>query len=165
MALLPLCGAMVWRPKKPYWLLAVAFGVSWIGDWMWKTWGMEDAVYLWLPVQVGLVLWALVPSRGGRRVIIVAVPAVGLFSAAYSAPNPEFVMTVLAAVAILHLSIGRAWIPLYLYFGLGTVSYFLMMIQATTGNGAEGWYMYQGCRLAAYVAFLCGLPGQEQWTT
>jgi hypothetical protein len=41
---------------------------------------------------------------------------------------------------------------LYIYFGLGTLAY-LGLITATGTQVLYAWYVYQGCRLAAYGAF------------
>lgn len=165
MGLLPLLAALIYRPPKPYWILSAAFGVSWLGDWMSGIMGVELAVYLWLPIQIGMVLWALVATTTGRRLILVGVPLLTLASAMYTAPSPELVLTVIGSVAILHLADGPVAIPLYLYFGLGTVAYLLMIRQARDGDPTEAWYLYQACRLAAYVAFAFLLRGRRRWAT
>jgi hypothetical protein len=138
----------------PYWLIGAGLSVSWIGDLLgyWSR-GAWDLAYLWLPLQFGLVLMGLARSANDRVAVAFGVPALAVLSYGLSSPRPDVALTLIGSLAVLYLADGRAALPLYLYFGLGTVLYFLMASRAGTPEILGPWAAYHTCRVIAYAAF------------
>ncbi len=159
MALVPIIALMILgllgkRLPRSYWLLGLAFAVSWVGDSLaffldgaW--WG----TYFWLPFQFWLVLSAFLEEPLSRVFSLGALIFVSGLSWAVSSPSPDMVLTVTASVLVLILAHGRMAPALRIYFGLGTVAY-LAMITASEGNAEFTCYAYQSCRALAYTVFL-----------
>ncbi len=149
-ALLPVVAVLLWRPSWPWSLLALAWAVSWIADSMaWATGGSWAALYVWVPVQVGLVLLAVADEWDRAKVLALVVFA-GVVSALVSYPDPEVLVIALGSAAIVMLAKGRLRWPLYLYFGSGTVLYLMMV----SGEFMTYWYGYQASRLGAFAVFV-----------
>lgn len=150
----PLACVLWYRPPLPYWLIGAGLSMSWLGDLaMYMSGGAWDVTYLWLPVQFGLVLMGLARTMRDRAIILFCVPALGIFSAYLSGPRPDMALTLIGSLAVLYLAEGRATLALYVYFGLGTVLYFLMAARAGTPEILLPWAAYQACRVIAYAAF------------
>ncbi len=148
-ALLPIAAVLLWRAPALYSLVALAWAVSWVADSMaWATAGSWAALYVWVPVQVGLVLLALV-DEWDRVKVLALVAFAGLVSALVSYPDPEVLVIALGSAAIVMLAKGRIRWPLYLYFGSGTVLYLMMV----SGEFMTYWYGYQASRIGAFVVF------------
>lgn len=147
--LIPLGAVMLWRPPVPYWLIACGFGMSWVGDTiMLETGGSWAYGYVWLPIQIGLILLALAATWAMRAAVTVGVALLTVLSVAHA--RPDIVLTVVGSVWILWQAHGRVTPSLYVYFGLGTVLYLLML---GADNILPAWYGYQASRLVAYGAF------------
>lgn len=150
----PLAAVVLWRPAAPYWFVACGLSVSWIGDLLMRAGGWTwEYSYLWLPVQIGLVLWGLARTMTERTVIAFGVPGLAIMGATMTSPQPDVAVTLVGSVAILHLADGRLALPLYIYFGAGTVFYFLMAARAGTVDILPAWIGYQACRVACYSTF------------
>lgn len=152
-ALVPALALLLRGPTKlpsAYLLLALAFAVSWAGDSLgWFLGGSwAAAMYVWVPVQVGLVLLAVV-DKEGRRNMLVYVALAAVFSAFISYPDPEVLVITLGSTAIVLLAKGDLRAPLYLYFGVGTLLYLMMV----SGEFMAYWYGYQTARLGAFAVF------------
>lgn len=155
-ALAPLAVLLVLHDRQllaRYGLVAVAFSLSWFGDSLATLFGGSwNAAYLWVPLQIGFVLFGLVKEKVYREFIPWAIALTACTSLALSYPGPEVFVIVTGSVAIMALAWGKLSVPLYIYFGLGTVCY-LGMVTQLNGHFMPMWYGYQTCRLAAYVAF------------
>ena len=138
-----------------YWLVALAFFVSWFADSvMYFTGGEWQATYFWLPVQLWLVLLALIRAPVHRLLSAIALLLLASVSLALSWPGPDYLITVAGSVAILYLARGWLAFPLYIYFGAGTVAYLIMVPHAGSASILTPWLWYQGCRLFAFIAFI-----------
>lgn len=152
-ALVPALALLLRGPTKlptAYLFLALAFAVSWAGDslgwFLGESWAV--AMYVWVPVQVGLVLLALVDKRDRSKMLALVLCA-AMVSAAVSYPDPEVLVITLGSTAIVLLAKGNLRAPLYLYFGVGTLLYLMMV----SGEFMTYWYGYQAARLGAFVVF------------
>lgn len=152
--LLPGIAMAIFGRKLParYWLLAAAFSVSWLADSLAKYLdGSWTASYVWIPIQMALVLVALLEDPMRRLFAVTSLAVVAFGSAALSWPGPDVLVTLGGSVAVLALASGPAVVPLYLYFGAGSVSYLWMI--GHLDDVLPGWYAYQASRLSAYLAF------------
>ncbi|KKM08187.1 hypothetical protein LCGC14_1726370 [marine sediment metagenome] len=151
-ALVPALALVVRGPSalaSSYLLVALAFGVSWVGDSVaWALGGSWAALYMWVPVQVGLVLLALVDGWDRPKLLALVLCAAAL-SAAVSYPDPEVLVITMGSTAIVLLAKGDLRAPLYLYFGVGTLLYLMMV----SGEFMTYWYGYQASRVGAFVVF------------
>ncbi len=152
-ALVPALALLLRGPTKlpsAYLLLALAFAVSWAGDSLgWFLGGSwAAAMYVWVPVQVGLVLLALVDEWDRSKMLALVVFA-AVVSAFISYPDPEVLVVTLGSTAIVLHAKGDMRAPLYLYFGVGTLLYLMMV----SGEFMAYWYGYQTARLGAFVIF------------
>lgn len=137
----------------PFWWVALALAVSWFADsasfYMDGTWAID---YFWLPLQFWMVACAFTAglhrALWGLGLIVTAALSWDL-----SGPGPDFLITLVGSVSVLYLARGALALPIFLYFGLGTLAYFVMAF--TPGPDATtAWYFYQGCRLVAFLAFI-----------
>lgn len=156
--LIPILIMMVAGRKLPraYWLVAVAFFISWLGDsamhfsgGTWQIW------YIGIPLQVWIVLAAFTRDRANLLLAAVALMMMVPSSWMLSAPGPDMLVTAAGSIAILLLAHGWLKVPVYLYFGAGTVAY-LVMASMASGSGTDfmpAWYCYQGCRAISMLAF------------
>lgn len=154
MALVPIAAMMVAgrRLSASYWLVALAFLMSWFADsFDHYSGGLWSDVWVWLLFQFLLVVAAV--TRGRTRLLwMAAVGLVGSLSLILT-PGPDWLLTLAGSAAVLMLARGWLTIPLALYFGAGTFAYF-WMIASIGGDILPAWYVYQGCRVAAYGAFV-----------
>lgn len=169
-AVLPAAGAVLCRTRLPRGtaLIATAFAVSWLGDTLaWATGGAWYTSHLWLPVQFGLVLWA-VTERGADRVLPLAlILAATLVSMAVFAPGPDVVITLTGSALVLVTAMRSRHplaLPVLIYFGVGSVCYLMMVSHYVTGTAMGGgfdswWWAYQAARVMAWAAFLWILWG------
>lgn len=139
-----------------YWLVALAFAVSWFADF-------------------GAVL------LGGSGALLFVYPAlqIGLVGAAFGAPWLLLVLLAVAAVEILGPMDAPVWVTLVgsmavvwmaadtrlaptimVYFGLGTALWLLMAEDVWSERFLAWWYGYQSSRLLAF-----GLFGRAAWRT
>lgn len=137
------------RLPGAFMLLALAFAASWVSDsvsfFLGNSWAGD---YIVVPVQIGLVLMAVTEHR---LLALGLLACLALLSAALTFPGPEvLVMTVGSGAIVLLVKGSLSW-PVWLYFGLGTALYLLMV-----GSGDFGtyWYGYQVCRLGAFATFV-----------
>lgn len=167
MALVPLVAVLLLRREGDLLFVAAGFAMSWVGDSLaGAAGGSFVPSYLWLPLQIGLVLAAFPPGEGfrGAWAVIVIWGAAVLAGVSYwlSAPGPDLLVTVVGSVTILAIATGDLRLPLYLYFGLGTVCYVLMAERV--GDGwLPAWWLYQGARALAYTAFLVVILRRRGW--
>lgn len=162
-ALLPLIAMMVLGRKvgAAWWLLAVAFAMSWVGDsFAFYLDGAWAASYSWLPVQFALALVAFLSEPMYRLVAFVGVLLLTVTSIQISAPGPEWVLTLGASAALMAVAQGPLTWPVMVYFGFGSLAY-LVMVSEIGGAFLPAWYAYQGCRMVAYALFL-GLLVRER---
>jgi hypothetical protein len=150
--LVPVIAALTqWqRTPRPYRLVAGAFAVSWIADslshYTSGSWGGID--YVWLPIQFALVLMAVKPDL----LLLWALMLTAMASWLMSAPGPDWLLTLVGSLLVLFHARGRIAVPLWLYFGAGSIAYSGML--ATMSDVLPAWYLYQGCRLTAFGAFV-----------
>lgn len=156
-SLLPVLFLLAFGRDLParYWLVAIGWFISWfadsIGDFIGGAWW---GWYLLLPVQVWFMLAAFVgPSE--RVFYAVALALLVPVSIISDAPGPEILITFIGSIAILWVARGPLAIPLYIYFGLGTIAYASMII-AFQGGGdyLSPWRLYRDCRLLAFLTFI-----------
>lgn len=146
------------RVPAPVWLLACAFGVSWLGDSLQNyLGGAFKANYAWLPLQFCFAYAAVLHGKKERDLVLFAVLAVAALSFTASFPRPEFLLNTAGSIGLLLYTGTRSHYltaPVWLHFGLGTCAY-LMMAGRIGGLGfGEAWWAYQACRLAAIVALI-----------
>ncbi len=149
-ALVPAIALIVKGPTKlpsSYLLLSLAFAVSWVADSVaWALGGSWGALYIAVPIQIGLVLMAVTD----RRMLALGVLGVLAVASMLTFPGPEILVTVVGSTALLVLVRGEMFWPVYLYFGLGTILYMMMV----TGEFTQYWYGYQASRLGAFAVFV-----------
>ncbi len=152
--LVPILAMLVMGRKLPgmYWLVAVAFSVSWFADSLahfsggnWVAW------HLLLPVQIWLVLLAFIDDR--RAFAALALFMLAVLSWAWHGPGPDQLVITTGSIAILLVARGALAWPLYVYFGGGTVAY-LVMTSGVGGAMLPAWYCYQSCRLLSFIFFI-----------
>jgi hypothetical protein len=150
-ALVPSVFLLSWGRGVPraWWLVGIAFGVSYVGDSVSRalgsTWGAE---HWWLFVQLALVLVAVKPDL----LLLWALMLTAMASWLMSAPGPDWLLTLVGSLLVLLYAQGRIAVPLWIYFGAGSIAYSGML--ATMSNVLPAWYLYQGCRLTAFGAFV-----------
>ena len=157
--LLPIAALVIWHRTAPVaaWTLAAAFGVSWVGDTLaFVLGGSWAAVYWWLPVQIALAFWAVVPHGAKRLGGLFGIGFLAVVSATLTYPGPEVLTTMCGSALILALGSGRLSLPVWLYFGLGSFCYLLW---SQGGWDVGWWWAYQGCRLAACLALVVVIRG------
>lgn len=156
LALVPLAAVVLARHRLPreYWLVGLAFLASWLGDMLASLYGGSWLVsYLWLPAQVALVLMVVLPTALSR---LLSPPLMALLAGVswlISAPGPDVLVTVVGSTVILRYAQGRLARPLQVYFGAGTVAYLIMATLIASPHFMLAWYVYQTCRLTAFVLF------------
>jgi hypothetical protein len=138
------------RTPFAYRLVALAFGMSWVGDSAARLLGGAwSASYWWLPIQFALVLVAVKPDL----LVLWALALAAIASWLMSAPGPDWFLTLVGSCLVLTFARGRIALPLWIYFGAGSVAYSWML--ATMESGIlPAWYLYQWCRLTAFGAFV-----------
>jgi hypothetical protein len=150
-SLVPAVLLLSWGRGLPraWWLVGIAFAVSYVGDSvayaLGSTWG---AVYAWLPIQFALVLMAVKPDL----LLLWALMLTAMASWLVSAPGPDWLLTLVGSLLVLFHARGRIAVPLWIYFGAGSIAYSGML--ATMSDVLPAWYLYQGCRLTAFGAFV-----------
>lgn len=146
-ALAPVAVLLLARRDAPlvYWIIALAFAVSWFHDAaalvLGGTWDLVP--YLML-ATFGLLCWAFGgPVLAG---VYVAMAVTGW------AAGPVFV-AVLGSMLVLAPSVDHelAW-PMWLYAGIGTLCYMAMEARAADVF-MPWWWGYQGARLGAFGLF------------
>lgn len=158
-ALVPLLAVLLLRPPEPeYLLIGAGLGVSWVGDSLAHyAGGSFVPSYFWLPVQIALVLAAFPPGGTSRLAsglwTGVGCSVLAVASASLTAPGPDRLVTIAGSVAILAVARDELRLPLYLYFGFGTVCY-LLMVERIRGDVIPAWSLYQTARVLAFVAFI-----------
>ncbi len=160
-ALLPLI-ALGWvlykqkLPKRDYAILSAAFFMSWIGDSL--STDIEQGVgfgHLWAPAQITLAYAAIIEKWNLRRISIVSI--VCTFALLFTQLNPETGVYLWLTGSIGLLILGQrslVRIPIFIYFGLGTVTYLLMINEINGPHVMTLWVLYQVCRLTALIS-LC----------
>lgn len=140
-------------PSGAVWL-AAALAVSTFGD-LWAT-AMGGAwwpSYLWLPVQLGLAVFAV--SRRKEWIGVCAWLLVfGLFNLTVTT-GPDLLVTAAGSVALTAMVLRSGHplaTPVLIYFGLGSATYFGMVAAFNGGPFMVWWYMYQACRVLGWVA-------------
>jgi hypothetical protein len=128
--------------------------MSWVGDSIaWAFDGSWEGTYLWLPFQFWLIFLAFMEAPANRVFSLGAVVLLALTSWSISGAGPDVLLTLAGSVTVLVIAGGRMALPLRIYFGLGTLAYFVMA--TSSGNQfLAAWGTYQGCRLLAYTLFL-----------
>lgn len=151
-SLVPAVFLLSWGRGMPraWWLVGIAFAVSYVGDSvtyaLGGSWGSD---YWWPPIQLALVLVAVKPDL----LLLWALMLAAVASWLMSAPGPDWLLTLVGSSLVLIYARGRIAVPLWLYFGAGSVAYSWML--ATMESGIlPAWYTYQACRIAAFGAFV-----------
>jgi hypothetical protein len=156
MHLLPLVPAVFllsWGRGVPraWWLVGIAFAVSYVVDSvvgaLGGRWDLGDQ--WWLSVQLALVLVAVKPDL----LLLWALMLTAMASWLMSAPGPDWLLTLVGSLLVLFHARGRIAVPLWIYFGAGSLAY-SGMLATMASNIDPAWYLYQGCRLAAFGAFV-----------
>ena len=156
--LLPILFLVAFGRNLParYWLIGIGWSVSWLGDSIAHfTGGSWWAWYCLLPVQIWFMLAAFVALPPNRMLSAVALALLVPVSMALDAPGPEILISFFGSIAILWVARGPLAIPLYIYFGLGTIAYVCMIIAFQEGGDyLTPWRYYRGCRLLAFIVFI-----------
>lgn len=156
-ALVPLLALLIFGRESPraWWLLALAFAVSWFGDsFAFFLGGSWAASYFWLPVQFALALVAFSPTRLWALVATVAVALLAMVSVQISAPGPEWALTLVGSITVMAVADGVLVWPAIIYFGVGSVAYLWMIGYVDADGFLVAWWTYQACRVLAFAAFL-----------
>lgn len=154
--LIPILGMLIVGRQLPrvYWLVALGFFVSWFADsamhFIGGTWG---AWYLFLPVQIWLILAAFTDTALSQVYVALALICLTVASWNLSHPGPEQLVTIVGSIAILYVVRGPLVWPLSIYFGAGTVAR-LFMVSQVGGDILPGWYAYQTCRAVGIIFFI-----------
>jgi hypothetical protein len=148
-------GREVWPPTPAQWV-GLGLFVSWWGDSLARPLGGTlEASYVWIPVQLWMVLFPFMGSAFHR--LMLAVSLLILAPISWDLPGPgkgpgaDFLLNGFGFLAVLLLARGKLAFPLYIYFGLGTALYFLMMTGPPSSLETS---LYHCCRLCAYIAFI-----------
>ena len=154
LALVPGAAVILRGPRRipgSYLLLALAFAASWVGDSLSGIMGGSWVpLYGWVPVQMLLALFA-VEADLWRWVAIPIMVGLVPISIVLTYPGPEILIMVLGSGCLMLVTKGRFRWPIFLYFGIGTVMYIVMVM------GSEFitfWYGYQAARVAGIMAFV-----------
>lgn len=140
--------------SRTYWLLALAFSVSWFGDSLsYASGGAWYWTYLWMPLQLWLICLAFMRDPLNRVSSLGALIFLAALSWAVSGPGPDILLTVAGSIWIILLAEGRMAPAIHIYFGLGTVAY-LSMVVAPDSHVLLAWYVHQVSRMIAYAIFL-----------
>lgn len=146
---------LLWRklPKKVR-LLSVAWAISWAADSVthYIGGGFRNS-YFWLPVQISLVLFVFIEGVLAKLTAVAAVAVLTAMAVALTYPGPDFLLSAFGSIAILEVARGPLAVPVYVYFGLGTLAY-LVWAGGLFGGVIDGWNLYQNCRLVTYALFV-----------
>lgn len=152
-ALVPLAYLLAFRrdARTAYWIVAIAFSVSWFADLAASFLGGSWAPAAAYPVvQFGLVALAF-----GGYVWGVVVAAVLTTTVTEIPPALPYA---LGSMAAMWLARNHALVaPVLVYFGLGTALYLGMVRHATPADYEafmRFWWPYQGARLTAFGLFI-----------
>ncbi len=146
-----------WLPEWAVWI-AIGLGISWVADSVqFRAGGDIRGQYYWVPLQLWCALMGL-KARWGAITTSLGIGAVWVAAAALFYPAPDYVMTGLGSAAILYAAHTNddhpdLLFPVMVYFGFGTLAYFLMIDGFTQPPPQVGhaWMTYQLCRLIGIV--------------
>jgi hypothetical protein len=159
-ALLPALALILRGPDRvpsAWLLLALAFATSWVGDSLaWAFGGTWAAFYVWVPIQIGLVLLAVTERAIAFGVLLL----LAVLSALLTFPGPEVLVIAVGSAAVCALVRGNLTWPVWIYFGLGTACYLIMV---RDGFDMAYWYGYQAARLGAFAVFCALLWREPVW--
>lgn len=165
-ALVPaVCVLVLWAkdlPRMPasYVLMALALATSWVGDSLaFLMGGSWAAFYGWVPVQIALAFLAVETDPWRRAVGAPLLCALALWSFVLTFPGPEILTMGIGSLAIVLLAKGPLRLPAYLYFGIGTGLYLVMVLGS---NFMDFWYGYQASRVGAIAVFVMLAVKQRQ---
>jgi hypothetical protein len=153
---LPIVWVFLFRRKATpaMWFLALAFFVSWFADsaahFIGGSWAGR---FVWLPLQLWLASLAFTKERGRRILYAFGLVFLAFASASISWPGPDIFLTLLGSIGLLWIARGKLALPVYIYFGAGSLAY-LMMVNNIGADFLRFWYLYQGCRLVAFAVFI-----------
>lgn len=163
------CVVLTLRRRDPgplAWWLAVAFGLSALADTIASSVTGPNAWigYVLVPIQIAVLVAALVPSEPWRLVAWVAIAAVAVLSAARGPwDRQETVVEVLGGLAVCFLashaptSYRRA---IRITWGLTVpLTLGLLVLPSTSASWMACWVVFQGLRLAGLVAWARGVVG------
>ena len=142
--------------RHEYMLLSVALSMSWVGDSVQHYIGGSFAAgSFWLPFQIGIAWFALL-GRGLRTLALWGVAGLTALSFSVSFPSPDWVLTLGGSIGLLLAANhrGKIALPVFIYFGLGSCFYLMLVMRIGVIGMALPWYAYQGCRLAAIVTLI-----------
>ena len=152
--LVPMAACYLRPTPTRYRIVACGFAWSWVGDvLMMESGGLWTMGHLWVPLQIGTVLLGLSVTRRQRWAILLGIPALAVVSAV-TGPPQEAMVTLAGSALVLYAARGRMAVSLYLYFGAGSVAYFVMASRAGSPEILIPWLVYQSLRLVAYGAFV-----------
>lgn len=168
MALVPLlCLAVVLGrgkvPKLNYVLLTASFFMSWIGDSITSFIDGEVAYqYLWAPAQIILAYAAVMEVWWSmKRVILIGSICALVITVSLLNVDPGSLLWPLGGIGLVFFARhGSVEVPVFIYFGLGTVAYIFMINEVDEARLMRFWLTYQGCRLVA-LSSLCILISKE----
>ena len=149
------------RLSMEWWLLALAWSVSWVADSVTHFAGGAWFVsHLWLWLQFVYVLAVFMAPSIHRAMAMSAVVLMAMSSAQLSAPGPDWLLTSGGSALIL----TAAWraegrgaalaLPAFVYFGLGSIAYLWMVSRMGSPEFSPAWQTYQACRLLAFLLFV-----------
>lgn len=150
--LVPTVFLLSWGRSVPraWWLVGFAFAVSYVVDSvvgaLGGRWNVGDQ--WWLFIQLALVVVAVKPDI----LLLWALLLTAMASSLFGGGQPDWLLTLVGSCLVLFYARGRIAVPLWLYFGAGSVAYSWML--ATMEDILPAWYTYQACRVAAFGAFV-----------
>ena len=150
-SLVPTVLLLTWgRGLRVWWLVGLAFAVSYVADSVTGaiggTWAIDQ---WWRFIQFALILVAVKPDI----LLLWALLLTAVASSLFGGGQPEWFLTLVGSCLVLIYARGRIAVPLWIYFGAGSVAYSWML--ATMESGIlPAWYTYQACRIAAFGAFV-----------
>lgn len=161
MAVVPLAFLCVhdqWAPRtdRAYWLVALAFAISWIADLSARLWPdgawLVSLVY---PVSQAALIAAVLLPRRDTITFVCALVVSGLASVALrGTQGPDVLLRTVAWLGLAFLvmdrwALGRLRTALVVYFGVGWMAWLLRAIYLTV----PWWYVTQSVRLAGILLF------------
>jgi hypothetical protein len=150
-SLVPAVFLLSWGRGLPraWWLVGIAFGVSYVADSVNNAAGGRwDLDQWWMFIQFALVLVAVKPDI----LLLWALLLAAMASTIFGAGQPEWFLTLVGSSLVLSYARGRIAVPLWIYFGAGSIAYAGML--ATMSNALPAWYTYKAFTLIAYAAFV-----------
>lgn len=138
---------------RVWWLLALAFLVSWIADWISHWTGTFPVGPAYLTLQGGLVVWALAPREQAARYSAVLAGTAAFVMLNFDPQTPDIFVHTVAWLGLLAVGWAvaspRLRLVLGVAFGLGWLAWLGYCLRP----GWTSWVIYQGNRLLGILVF------------